>query len=162
MPIMNRRNLLARGLGAATGTLAASAAMAGQAADAVVRTAAPVRTHTGGGMFGIRVIDSKTKRGVPLVELRTVNNIRYITDSAGMAAVGDSGLLRRRSDFFAQGVAGAQPGCVRSGRVGAIGGLPSAVLHANRRSAARSGESVTIAQGFGDHIAMCRPSPDRR
>lgn len=33
--------------------------------------------------FCIRVVDSETGRGVPLVELKTVNDIRYYTDSAG-------------------------------------------------------------------------------
>ncbi|MEZ6059257.1 MAG: hypothetical protein R3C19_02735 [Planctomycetaceae bacterium] len=34
----------------------------------------------------IRVIDESTGRGVPLVELKTVNDIRYVTDSAGVVA----------------------------------------------------------------------------
>ena len=37
--------------------------------------------------FGIHVIDVKTGRGVPLVELKSVSNIRYVTDSAGWAAI---------------------------------------------------------------------------
>jgi hypothetical protein len=39
--------------------------------------------------FSIRVVDDVTGRGVPLVELRTTNNVRYYTDSNGIAAVGD-------------------------------------------------------------------------
>ncbi len=35
--------------------------------------------------FIVRVVDRQTKRGVPLIELRTVNNIRYVTDSKGLA-----------------------------------------------------------------------------
>lgn len=43
-------------------------------------------------LFKIRVVDDETGRGVPLVELRTVNNIRYFTDSAGLIAFDEPGL----------------------------------------------------------------------
>ena len=36
--------------------------------------------------FEIQVIDQETKRGVPLVELVTVNDVRYVTDNAGRVA----------------------------------------------------------------------------
>lgn len=36
--------------------------------------------------FEIQVIDKATKRGVPLVELVTVNDVRHVTDSAGRIA----------------------------------------------------------------------------
>lgn len=42
--------------------------------------------------FRIQVVDEKTDRGVPLVELRTVNNILYYTDSQGIAAIDEPGL----------------------------------------------------------------------
>src|SRR3954466_9568618 len=45
------------------------------------------------GYFTIEVVDGATGRGVPLVELRTVNGIRYVTDSNGVAAVDEPGLL---------------------------------------------------------------------
>src|SRR5437867_11670378 len=43
--------------------------------------------------FAIRVIDADTGRGVPLVELRTVNNIRLWTDSNGIAGFDEPGLM---------------------------------------------------------------------
>lgn len=43
--------------------------------------------------FRIQVIDEQTGRGVPLVELQTVNNIRYYTDSQGVAAIDEPGLM---------------------------------------------------------------------
>lgn len=43
--------------------------------------------------FGIRVIDEQTSRGVPLAELRTVNDITLVTDSAGWAAFDEPGLM---------------------------------------------------------------------
>ncbi len=39
------------------------------------------------GYFGIRVIDSETQRGVPMVSLTTVDDVTYITDSAGWVAL---------------------------------------------------------------------------
>ncbi|MHB1555926.1 MAG: hypothetical protein ACYC61_00465 [Isosphaeraceae bacterium] len=43
--------------------------------------------------FRIQVVDASTGRGVPLVELRTVNQIRYVTDSNGLVAFDEPGLL---------------------------------------------------------------------
>jgi len=42
--------------------------------------------------FRMQVVDEQTGRGVPLVELRTVNNVRYYTDSQGVAAIDEPGL----------------------------------------------------------------------
>ncbi|MGQ0637628.1 MAG: hypothetical protein ACT4QC_23725 [Planctomycetaceae bacterium] len=42
--------------------------------------------------FRILVVDDRTGRGVPLVQLETVNNIRFYTDSNGVAAIDDIGL----------------------------------------------------------------------
>jgi hypothetical protein len=41
--------------------------------------------------FGIRVVDESTGRGVPLVELETVNHLRYVTDNAGWVALQEPG-----------------------------------------------------------------------
>lgn len=43
--------------------------------------------------FRIEVVDDETGRGVPLVELRTVNQIRYVTDSNGIVAFDEPGLM---------------------------------------------------------------------
>ena len=45
--------------------------------------------------FTIEIIDEQTGRGVPLVELQTVNNIRYYTDSNGVVAFYEPGLMNR-------------------------------------------------------------------
>src|SRR5262245_16240136 len=42
--------------------------------------------------FAVRVVDEATGRGVPLVELRTTNGLRLVTDSNGVAAVREPGL----------------------------------------------------------------------
>jgi hypothetical protein len=49
--------------------------------------------------FRIEVVDRETGRGVPLVELRTVNEIRYVTDSNGIVAFDEPGLFNRRVFF---------------------------------------------------------------
>lgn len=49
--------------------------------------------------FEIRVIDDQTGRGVPLVELETVNNIRYVTDSNGYVALNEPTLFGQKVFF---------------------------------------------------------------
>lgn len=49
--------------------------------------------------FRIEVVDDETGRGVPLVELKTVNQIRYVTDSNGIVAFDEPGLLGRKVFF---------------------------------------------------------------
>jgi len=43
--------------------------------------------------FAITVVDDETGRGVPLVELSTTNHLRYYTDSNGMIAFYEPGLM---------------------------------------------------------------------
>lgn len=49
--------------------------------------------------FTIRVVDEVTGRGVPLVELKTTNSILYYTDSNGIAAFYEPGLMDREVWF---------------------------------------------------------------
>jgi hypothetical protein len=51
-------------------------------------------------MFGIQVVDEQTGRGVPLVELKTVSNRRFYTDSAGWVAIDDPTLMNQRVFFY--------------------------------------------------------------
>jgi hypothetical protein len=50
-------------------------------------------------VFRIQVVDDETGWGVPLVELKTVNQIRFITDSNGIAAFDEPGLFNRKVFF---------------------------------------------------------------
>lgn len=43
--------------------------------------------------FGIKVVDQDTGRGVPMVELKTVNHIRHFTDSHGYIAFHEPGVM---------------------------------------------------------------------
>ena len=53
----------------------------------------------GGPEFLIKVIDEDTRRGVPLVELKTVGDVRYYTDSNGIVAFHESGLMSQKVFF---------------------------------------------------------------
>src|SRR5215470_18189694 len=48
-----------------------------------------------GGHAEIRVIDADTGRGLPLVELETVNRLNFVTDNAGRVAFHEPGLVDR-------------------------------------------------------------------
>jgi len=50
-------------------------------------------------VFRIHVVEEGTGRGVPLVELKTVNQVRYITDSNGIVAFYEPGLFNRKVFF---------------------------------------------------------------
>ena len=43
--------------------------------------------------FAITVVDEQTGRGVPLIELRTTHHLRYVTDSNGVVAFDEPGLM---------------------------------------------------------------------
>ena len=49
--------------------------------------------------FSIRVVDDETGRGVPLVELKTVNDICFYTDSAGIVAIEEPELVNQNVFF---------------------------------------------------------------
>lgn len=49
--------------------------------------------------FKLRVIDQQSGRGVPLVELETVNDVRYVSDSHGLIALDDPSWFGRRVYF---------------------------------------------------------------
>ncbi len=53
--------------------------------------------------FVIQVVDESTGRGVPLIELETTNSIRYYTDSKGILAFYEPGLMNKRVYFLVSG-----------------------------------------------------------
>lgn len=55
--------------------------------------------ETNSGWAEIRVTDAATGRGIPLVELESVNSIRYVTDNMGRVAFNEPGLLGRELFF---------------------------------------------------------------
>jgi hypothetical protein len=93
MDAINRRRWIQQGLTAGIGGI--SLAQVHGKAEAIATEFAGSSPHA----FGIHVVDDQTGRGVPLVELRTVNDVRYYTDSAGYAAIDDPGLMNRHVYF---------------------------------------------------------------
>ena len=53
-----------------------------------------------GEYFSILVVDEDTGRGVPLVELTTTNGITLVTDSNGIAAFREPGLMDGQQVYF--------------------------------------------------------------
>ena len=49
--------------------------------------------------FGIEIVDDQTGRGVPLVELQTTSGARYYTDSSGLVAFYEPGLMGQKVYF---------------------------------------------------------------
>jgi hypothetical protein len=49
--------------------------------------------------FGIEVVDEQTSRGVPMVELQTTSGIRFYTDSSGLVAFYEPGLMNQKVWF---------------------------------------------------------------
>jgi hypothetical protein len=67
---------------------------------APVTSPAPPGAGPAAAWFRITVLDSRSGRGVPLVELTTVNGISHVTDSAGVIAFDEPGLMDRDVFFF--------------------------------------------------------------
>jgi hypothetical protein len=53
--------------------------------------------------FAITVVDAQTGRGVPLIELKTVHGVRLVTDSNGVAAFHEPGLMDQTVFFHVAG-----------------------------------------------------------
>ena len=53
--------------------------------------------------FAIRVVDEATGRGVPLIELRTTDATRFVTDNAGLVAFDEPGLMGTEVYFHVKG-----------------------------------------------------------
>ncbi len=68
-------------------------------AAAAIALPALEQTRSAPTPFAIRVVDDASGRGVPLVELATVSHVRFVTDSAGYAAIDDAALLGHRVYF---------------------------------------------------------------
>ena len=56
-----------------------------------------------GRPFKITVVDEQTSRGVPSIELRTVNQVAHVTDSRGVVAFHEPGLMGTSVFFHVQG-----------------------------------------------------------
>ena len=111
--------------------------------------------------FGIRVVDSETGRGVPLVELETVNNLQFVTDSAGWAAFYEPGLMGREVFFHVHShgyeFSKDRFGCAGTALTPVPGG--KATLRIKRLNIAERLYRVTGEGIYRDSVLLGEPTP---
>lgn len=113
--------------------------------------------------FCIDVIEQGTGRGVPRMELRTVNNIRYWTDSGGRVAFDEPGMMGRDVFFHVKGDGYTYPKDAR-GYAGTVlhstaGG--SATITVQRTDIAQRLYRVTGEGIYRDSVLTGHPVPIR-
>jgi hypothetical protein len=113
--------------------------------------------------FRIQVVDEETGWGVPLVELRTVNQIRYYTDSNGIIAFDEPGLFGRKVFFTiaSHGYDVEKDGSGFRGKAFEITEGGSARIAIRRVNIARRLYRVTGAGIYRDSVLTGDPVPIR-
>jgi hypothetical protein len=111
--------------------------------------------------FKIQVVDRQTGRGVPLVELRTTNNTRYFTDSKGIVAYYEPGLMDREVFFFVEshGYEFPKDGFGMNGKKLKTSPGGSAVIKIDRLNIAERLYRVTGQGIYSDSILTGTPVP---
>src|SRR5262249_20886023 len=104
--------------------------------------------------FRIQVVDQETGRGVPLVELRTVNQVPFVTDSNGVVAFDEAGLFDRKVFFsiFSHGYEVAKDGFGYRGKALGITEGGTARIAIQRRNIAERLYRVTGAGIYQDSV----------
>ncbi len=111
--------------------------------------------------FAVTVVDEQTGRGVPLVELKTVNDIIYVTDSAGVAAIDEPGLMGR-SVFFqlkSHGYDFPKDGFGISGKALDVVEGGASTLKIQRRNIAERLYRITGGGIYRDSVLTGKPVP---
>lgn len=129
-------------------------------AAAVFQPAVALSTND---FFGIRVTDSLTGRGVPLVELTTVNQLKFVTDSGGWVAFYEPGLMGERVFFSikSHGYEFAKDGFGSVGRAVEVRRGGRVTLPITRRNIAERLYRVTGEGIYRDSILLGEPAPVR-
>lgn len=111
--------------------------------------------------FKIRVLDDVTGRGVPLVELRTVNDISYVTDSNGLVAFYEPGLMDKAVFFHvsSHGYEFPKDGFGYRGQRLQVTPGGEAVLKIKRLNIAERLYRVTGAGSYRDSLLLGEPTP---
>jgi len=115
----------------------------------------------GSSLFCIEVVDDRTGRGVPLVELTTTAGVTYVTDSAGLVAFDEPGLLDQRV-FFSVKSHGYEPpkdGFGIQGRAFDVTPGGSAQIKLKRRNIAERLYRVTGQGIYRDTLLLGRDPP---
>jgi hypothetical protein len=113
--------------------------------------------------FRVEVVDRETGRGVPLVELRTVNQIRYVTDSNGIVAFDEPGLFGRKVFFSisSHGYDFAKDGFGYRGKALDVTYGGRARIEITRRNIAQRLYRVTGEGIYRDSVMTGDPTPIR-
>jgi hypothetical protein len=111
--------------------------------------------------FAIEVIDEATGRGVPLVELETVNHVTFVTDSHGLAAIAEPDLMHRNVYFTVRshGYEFPADGFGFRGRSIKVEPGGKATLKLRRRNLAERLYRVTGAGIYRDTLLLGRQAP---
>jgi hypothetical protein len=129
----------------------------------VVAVASVGAAAEGARPFAIEVVDGQTGRGVPLVELRTVSNMRYYTDSAGLVAIDDPALVGRTVFFhvWSHGYEIEPDGFGIKGRRLEVKPGESAQIKVKRLNIAERLYRITGEGIYRDSVLLGRPVPIR-
>jgi hypothetical protein len=116
------------------------------------------------GSFTIEVLDAATGRGVPLVELRTTNDIRLYTDSNGIIAFREPGLMGRKVFVYVSSPGYDFPadGFGSKGRALDVVAGKSAKLEINRVNIAERLYRVTGQGIYRDSLLVGRGVPTKQ
>ncbi len=111
--------------------------------------------------FAIRVVDSQSGRGVPLVQLKTVNDVSYWSDSLGYIALDEPGLVGREVYFHVQSHGYELPadGFGYRGVRLRIEPGGEAIVRVNRRNIAQRLYRVTGEGIYRDAVRLNKPVP---
>ena len=114
--------------------------------------------------FQIRVVDEETGRGVPLVELRTVHEQLFVTDSAGRVAVREPELFGQTVFFHVRshGYEFPQDGFGFRGRSVEVAPRGEATLKLKRINIAERLYRVTGAGIYADSVLLGQATPIQR
>jgi hypothetical protein len=111
--------------------------------------------------FAIEVVDDQTGRGVPLVELKTVHGLRLVTDSNGLVAFHEPGLMDQNIFFYvaSHGYEFPKDGFGYRGRALAVKPGGTAQLKIKRLNIAERLYRVTGAGTYRDTVLLGRKAP---
>lgn len=119
------------------------------------------RADSSQAYFGIRVVDEATGRGVPLVELETVNRLKWVTDSNGWAAIHEPGWGGQRVFFFVRshGYEFPKDGFGFAGVALEVGPGKRSVVKIKRINVAERLYRVTGEGIYRDSVLLGEPAP---
>jgi hypothetical protein len=114
-----------------------------------------------GRFFEILVVDEATGRGVPLVELETVNHLVYVTDSAGRVAFHEPGLMGQPVYFFVRshGYIHPKDGFGNAGQTLTVVAGGHAVVKVARINVAERLYRLTGEGIYRDSVLLGKPTP---